>query len=505
MKLEILNSAIKLKEKEFDKPRLDMITGNELNPEQTQEADEQTETLITQLKNKKKTAQYQQPDTQGHFLQKDIKKKNAAFVKEIEKNQDVMGMVKDLCASQTKAIEKKLEKATKAKELSALFTATDPDFQPLMKTYCSKSGSFLHSVGIKQLQKIVNILGRERALEVLRLNAVQHVSLEWLHTEPDTLNKLMINDCAGYFIYCSSMIFQTDYTIASTAGTTAPNVSNKSFDELDSLLNMLPDFGTAENVEAMNFQALPMKDQTRYLNLQDKIEARENLELLGDSVLITQANELMRKLLGLASASNIAKMGVFQAANLVEITDSQMSLVSFIAELQAAIKSVFIQFFKGMHYTKAEFIIKRLRTRTITASNIAAIQAEFKGKSNLHKQPAIKSLTNRQQEEAAILNDIMSFWDEQPEMGASVDTAMDETDKLLGCVFEMAENNVKPKNEKTINLGLRNIEGQPQIARQFQNSKTAAQINKKLKDAGKPNSFVVKAKDAANFKLKLGK
>ncbi len=161
--------------------------------------------------------------TPGKHLQDTKKRKNAKFVKEMADNPDVMGIVKEICRTENKALENKLAKAIKAEELATLFTAHDVDFQPLMQSYCCKTGRHLHNVDLSQLQRVVNILGRERGLEVLRLNAVQNTSLEWLHTEPETLNKLMINDCSGYFIYCTSLIFQTEYSIASNAGTTACN------------------------------------------------------------------------------------------------------------------------------------------------------------------------------------------------------------------------------------------------------------------------------------------
>ncbi len=431
----------------------------------------------------------------GEYLQQENKRKDKAFVREIENNQDVMGVVKEICKVETKAIEKKLQKAVKAEEIELLFTATDPDFAPLLKNYCNKTGRFLHSVDIQQLKKIVNVLGRERALEILRLQAVQHVSLEWLHTEPDTLNSLMINDCKGYFVYCAGSMFHTDYTVISAAGTTAPNVSNKNLDEIDSLLNGLPDFNITNPVGDMTFHCLPVKDKTRYLNLQDKLLARENLGLLDNKVLVMQANELMRRLLGLASSANIAKMGVFQSVTLKEITESVFSLTAFIAELQAALKTVFIQFFKGMHYTKAEFIIKRLQTRTITAANIAAIKAEFKGKSNFHKQPKIRNLSDRQKQEQAILHDLMNFWDTQPELGSSVDAAMTKTDSLLGCVFDAEDVKPKPVNPK-----MKNREGNPQLAKQFQSNDFAKQIEKQIKQAAKPKSYT---HTGIGFKLKL--
>jgi len=515
MKFEQLRNAIKLKEKEFDKPRTDMLTGQNLNSVDEQEQDEQTEAIIQQLKNKKKIAEFHNPDNPGKFLQAEKKKKNKAFIKEMEENPDVMGMVQEICKTENKALENKLAKAAKAEELATLFTAHDVNFQPLMQSYCCKTGRYLHNVDLAQLQRVVNILGRERGLEVLRLNAVQNTSLEWLHTEPETLNKLMINDCTGYFVYCTSLMFQTEYTIASNAGTSAPNVSNKNFDELDSLLNSLPDFGTqAGTTEELNFHALPVKDQTRYNNLMDKVSARENLELLNDNVLVMQANELMRRLLGLASASNIAKMGIFQSVTLEGITDSRLALIGFIAELQATLKTVFIQFFRGMHYTKAEFVIDRLRTRTITAQNIAAIKAEFKGRSNFHKQPKIKNLTDKQKQEAAILNDLMNFWDEQIETGSNVDEAMEQTDELLGCVFDLEEkpknrqtdstsSEAKPLNIKTVKLGDKNLEAQPHIAEQFKHN--SSEILKQIKKAEKPKSFKLDVKKNVGFKLKLNK
>ena len=180
-------------------------------------------------------------------------------------------------------------------------------------------------------------------------------------------------------MYVVSRLFHTNFIIKSHATKSVPTVT-----EQDAFTDFLSEFPTQDKPADLEFYALSVPIVQRYQNLQDKVYARKNLDFNLDPNLVLEVCELMRKFLGLAQPERSSKIAKFTKQSLFEITETNGCLKDFIHELKTAIKDLFLSYFKGMHYTKIQFILKKLKGKNITASDIASIKAQFHVLSNFH-------------------------------------------------------------------------------------------------------------------------
>lgn len=311
-------------------------------------------------------------------------------------------------------IEKRIEKETGAVDLDILLTATDKDFSALTTKYCNKTGQELGKLDYDELRLLIAVHGRDRALELLRLDACSHYSPLWIHSEPKTLNKLMYFDPQGFFIFAASHIFHCDLITKSNQPKKSPHsqAGKQETTENQEINNFLKDFPDQSKPEDFTEISVLANTDIRYFNLQDKVISNRNLQLYHDILDITETNELLRKFLGLANPSKVASFVQFSFDYLHQVTETPENLKQFNNELKQAIKTLFTKHFKHIKRKKSEgYAAKVNQAQKLTSGSIAEVKTKFGGLSQFHQQPAIRNYSAKE----SILNDLLNFWDENTE------------------------------------------------------------------------------------------
>lgn len=341
---------------------------------------------------------------------------------------DFQSALEKLCDINQKQIELKLENTLNnlkqnEPDLDILLLANDNEFKPLIKQHCNKSGKELKEYSLEFLKELITIHGKEKTIQLLKLDACQQYAPLWIDTSPDSLHKLIAFDTAGYFIYAASHIFHCDIVNKSNQLHSAPDsivqkkkkIIPKTILEPNAVIgfdNLLTEFPEQDKPELLSMVEIPADSDIRFFNLQDKIVSRRNIEIYFDDVMITECNELLRRFLGLAKPEKAAKIVKFSFEHLYQVTESEETLKQFIQELKTAIKTLFENHYRALKRKKVELHhIELNKHKEITASDIATIKAKFNGLTNFHQQPKIRN----QNKKDSILYDLRGFWDENIE------------------------------------------------------------------------------------------
>lgn len=256
----------------------------------------------------------------------------------------------------------------------AMLLANSPEFKPYISQYCNKSGKFLHNVSLERFGDMLNIHGKDKTLKLLTMLHSSNYSLEWIDTSPSVLNKLMIQDCSGFFIYAANHLFEL-------------------FDPYSKTVQ--------------KFKGVPEAYKKSYLRLKDKIHARKDLDFLIDQSeenrqLILQANELMRRLIGLARPTKTMMVTFFTFNSLLACTNDKKSLQIFIQDIKENLTFLLQRHFKKI---KNSIFIENKNLYRITANDIEKIKNELEGLSSFHNQPSIKNQSKR----TSIMMDLKGF------------------------------------------------------------------------------------------------
>jgi len=286
-------------------------------------------------------------------------------------------------------IDKKVSGLKSGAELEILIKANDFDFKPLLKQYCNKTGREISTVSIDTITTLLKIHDESRVLSLLKQMSTENYCIEWLDTSPQILNKLMLIDPESYFIYAASNFFSLN------------NPACQSTTDNDTV-----------------------DTNRKWAFLQDKVETRRNLCVLSimdlkNKNLVIEANELMRRLLGLAKPQKQFIDRFFRAQNLLETSNSLYALQNFISDLKENLLFLIKKHFRSIR-TNIESQWKKMYT--ISANDIEALKKEYSGLSQFHNQPKIK----RQNQRVSIMLDLKNFLCDQ---GLDVKEAKTEAEK----------------------------------------------------------------------------
>lgn len=289
-----------------------------------------------------------------------------------------------------KSLQNKLDSAESSENLQAILTSNQANFQKFTVRYCNKSGQKIAPISFETIRKLIAIHGKDGALRYLQATSLDSYAIEWLCTDSAALNKLMIHDMQGYFIYAASYIFHCGKETL-----LEQNISNKG--------NQLINFNrNKDKNNCSEFRNLPAEYLENYVLLQDKVKARENLFNLKNPILITEANELLRRFLGLARPELVANKIKFTCGSLSDVTHNEYLLKKFVSELKDAIRDIFLQHFKNVK--NKEIKLQSLQYQ-ISEADVAEIKNLLKGMSNFHKQPKIRGMSKKD----SILFDLKDF------------------------------------------------------------------------------------------------
>ena len=268
-------------------------------------------------------------------------------------------------------IENRIEKFEFPDISEALLVANSGEFKEFISCYCNKSGKFLHNYSLERFADMLSIHGKEKTLSLLAQMATSNYSIEWLSTDSTTLNKLMLQDSTGYFVFAANHLFE-----------------------------LLPPASHSN----LNFSGVSTDYKNHYLRLQDKITARENLDNINqfNSKLILECNELIRRLIGLSKPNRSMLDGFFTHKNLIAATQSETALKIFIQDIKENITFLLMRHFKNI---RTSIIKQQKDLYRITANDIEKIKAELDGLANFHHQPTIKKQSKR----TAVLLDLKDF------------------------------------------------------------------------------------------------
>jgi len=269
-------------------------------------------------------------------------------------------------------IEAKIDSLEFPNMTEAMLVANEDCFKPFIKNYCFKSGKYLNSYSLERFSDMLAIHGKEKTLSLLMQLSSSNYSLEWMSTDYKTLNKLMVQDSSGYFIYAASHFF--DLSLPKTQG------------------------------KNLSFESVPIEYKDKFLRLQDKIKARNNLSILQSEYLdlIIESNELMRRLLGLAKPTKAMFTTFFTAQNIVEATETKESLTIFINNIKENLTFLLQRHFKNI---RQKLIYRQQDLYKITSNDIESIKRELAGLSAFHNQPSIKNQPKR----VSIMLDLQEF------------------------------------------------------------------------------------------------
>jgi len=269
-------------------------------------------------------------------------------------------------------IEAKIESLEFANLTESMLIANEDCFKPFIKTYCNKSGKYLNAYSLERFSDMLSIHGKEKTLSLLIQLSASNYSLEWMCTDYKTLNKLMIQDATGYFVYAASHFFELS----------PPKTQGKNLD----------------------FSLVPEEYKNKFLFLQDKIKSRNSLDVLKHQYLdlIIEANELMRRLLGLAKPTKSMLATFFTGTNLVDVCESKESLIIFIQDIKENIIFLLQRHFKNI---RQKLIHKQNDLYKITSNDIDKIKRELMGLNQFHNQPSIKNQPKR----VSIMLDLKEF------------------------------------------------------------------------------------------------
>lgn len=266
-------------------------------------------------------------------------------------------------------IKAKLKQADKNASIDSLLIANENDFKCFHDVICNKSGKVISKRSMNEFDRLLKIHSKEDSLKLLVMTACHNYSIEWIDTSPEVLNKLMVNDMAGYFVYCASQIFDV-----------LP-VQNK-----------------------LNRILINEEITINYSRLMDKKIAYSRLQTMQQTnpELLLEANELLRKLLGMAAMDKQSVKTFYSAISLTTAVYNLNALELFIADLKSHL--VFIM---RKHFQTVQVKIKNKQHKLykITNEDINAVKKALKGKSNLHQQPKIKNHSKKE----SILLDLKDF------------------------------------------------------------------------------------------------
>lgn len=298
------------------------------------------------------------------------------------------------------AIEAKIKNRLSDENLEALITATDEDFAPFLKRYCNKTGRHLFTIPVEDLQRLVAIHGREKALMLLQANAFSNYAPEWLCTDAEALNNLSVYDPVGYFIYSAGVCFHWQPApYVPSYGHSAP-ATNTIFDDAKTFDRMFPDTFHSETFKAeYNNAVFPRicDGQNRhYQQLADKASAYTVLRAMWENGEIEESylveiNELFRRLLGLVKPHKDPKfLTKFSNRWIVETVFSSDSLHLFKNELKEKIASLF----SDKYQNKLPKGHKK-RSRFLSNADISDIRLKYEGFEAFRGQIAVKAKGNR--------------------------------------------------------------------------------------------------------------
>jgi len=354
-------------------------------------------------------------------------------------------------------IESKINSLEYPDITEAMLIANEECFKPFIKNYCFKSGKFLHNYSLERFSDMLAIHGKEKTLSLLIQLATSNYSVEWMSTDSQTLNKLMIQDANGYFIFAANHLF----------------------------LQAKPKSACAN----LSFEAVPQQYKELFLRLQDKQTARYNLECLQGEYLdlILEANELIRRLIGLAKPTKSMLTAFFTFDNLIDATKDKQSLIIFIEDIKENLTFLLQRHFKNV---RSKIIQQQADLYKITANDIEKIMRELNGLKSFHNQPSIKNQPKR----ISVMLDLQEFViDEFGESELWEDLS----------VFDM-----KPQKEEQILLNNFSLDGDFMGLKENEKAKEANAGEANAKPTPKPKIDILnltdKAKDKTNTVTKTG-
>ena len=266
-----------------------------------------------------------------------------------------------------KQSQKLLTSAKEMEELDCILNFHLEDINQFNSLFCNKTGKLLSKIPAYSLELIQKLHTPSRIFDVILRKSLENYSYEWLHTDPVSLDRLMIIDPEGFFIYATSHIFQHS-TVDNLQHSFSSKAQNHTHD--------------SELLFKASF-------------LHDKIEARKQLQTLKNSnpeieFLLLEINELLRRLLGLAKPTDAFLTTFFKSSNLPTITKSVIALKTFKEQIQENLKFLMRKHFNKINI-KTRNDIRKLNK--VTSADLEAIKKELKGLTLFYKQRKVKSST----------------------------------------------------------------------------------------------------------------
>lgn len=153
------------------------------------------------------------------------------------------------------------------------------------RVMCAKTGAFIRTVPKREIAHLVELHGKESALQFLQAECVS-VSVAWKFEKPGTIKKLAQHDPVGFFVYAISK------------------------------LTGLHAINSRDNIETRYQKTLAKHALYQGLKYQGAANPRDTL---GPFDTLTEINEYLRRILALTSAENAQKyIGAAQLRELVE-------------------------------------------------------------------------------------------------------------------------------------------------------------------------------------------
>lgn len=223
--------------------------------------------------------------------------------------------------------------------------------------YCIKTGQEISKWNAENVSYLVQTLGKERALEVIKIKSHNQVISHWIFTDDKALEKLSDNDPVGYCVYAMATVLIP-------------------FDPMTQLI------GTIREEEA------------RKQLLEERIVAFKQLNKIPLSNII-RLNELMRRFLSITQSKAAYKHIAIPELRMIIATQSISYLEDFEQGLQETIANLI----------RDEFKRGRLKSN-LTYQEVMDLSSLFKGHANFRNQKRLKSMTETEHV-AFLLKDFM--------------------------------------------------------------------------------------------------
>ena len=244
-----------------------------------------------------------------------------------------------------KALEDKLLLSLETSELTNLVDIAEISgtFDPAV--YCTKTGQQVDYWSDDRVGQLVQSVGKERAVEIIKIRSRNRIADNWLFTDGVALDKLCDNDPVGYFVYALTHVVI----------------------EFQPFVEHLGDKHSSEAVDKLcELKAIVYRQANK-------------VPLL----IITRINELMRRYLSIIQSRAAYKHLAFAETRMEYITHTISTLEEFEQGMQQTLSNLI----------KYECSRGKLK-QNLTYSDVMDLKLSYKGWSNFGQQKRLKGMTN---------------------------------------------------------------------------------------------------------------